>query len=345
MRIADQSGRGTSCGTRANRPQALVCCLIGTLALAAAPAGATAWQLPWTTSRLTDTAWGELDPVVSPDGTKILYTHVLPGRYDIYQVNSDGSGPHDLVANSSQMASYTVDGTHVLYDRWLDGGIFKIPVAGGPSTLVIDTQREPCTRPNELPNGCIVFERWWTVPMSIWVADPQDPGHLVRIADHAEDRQQPRVSPCGRYVAYHSQAGDGTPQDIFLWDLGLEQETRLTFEPEPQGFPSFSPDGEWLAYQSREDGGERFDIWMLSVSDPRTRYQLTDGGVDGLLDCCHPAFDPSFPDNSRIVFVNWPWGQELSADLWEARGLPIPEPTTSALLALALLPLVRRRRP
>ena len=183
LRIADQSGRGTSCGTRANRPQALVCCLIATLALAAAPAGATAWQLPWTTSRLTDTPWGELDPVVSPDGTKILYTHVLPGRYDIYQVNSDGSGPHDLVANSSQMASYTVDGTHVLYDRWLDGGIFKIPVAGGTSTLVIDTQREPCTRPNELPNGCIVFERWWTVPMSIWVADPQDPSHLVRIAD------------------------------------------------------------------------------------------------------------------------------------------------------------------
>lgn len=126
------------------------------------------WLLDLTqgrTVRVTDSPADEEAPVVSPDGTEILYASNENGVYDLYRIPSTSSGPGELVYQSSQ-------DKHP-YDWSIHGRIAF-------SVFAEQTRRD------------------------IWLLDSigsTEPRVAVRTTA-SED--QPRFSPDGRWLAYRS---------------------------------------------------------------------------------------------------------------------------------------------
>jgi hypothetical protein len=89
--------------------------------------------------------WGA-EPAFNPAGTKIAYSSGGYGEVQgIYVMDSDGSGSHLVVSGpgyptpKGERASQPVfshDGSEIAYIR--DGAIYRVPSAGGPSTLAVD---------------------------------------------------------------------------------------------------------------------------------------------------------------------------------------------------------------
>lgn len=275
----------------------------------------------WVPRQLTFTPdWSEGDPVVSPNGAEIAFTWASGGQYQIHKINSLGIGPEQVLASDSIVPSYTRDGRHILYPNPALSslqGFWRMDTDGGNKMLATPVPSS-VQMANELPDGRLVFLRYISVPMSVWIADA-DGGNLRQISS-GDDKQQPRVSPDGRYVVYNSQDEWGYPFDLFRYDLITGIETQLTFEPAAQGYPAFSPDGQWIVYQSREDGGSWFDIWIMSANDPSIRRQLNNDPLDSM----YPQFRP---DGSGIVYSAV---MDLrQTDFWELQRVEPPSTWTS----------------
>ena len=63
----------------------------------------------------------------------------------------------------------------------------------------------------------------------------------------------PRLSPDGTRIALLVAEGE---QDIWIWDLGRETLTRLTFSPRIDTSPVWSPDGRTVFFASQQEGAD-----------------------------------------------------------------------------------------
>ncbi|HPD17201.1 MAG TPA: PEP-CTERM sorting domain-containing protein [Planctomycetota bacterium] len=293
------------------------------LACYAAPhAHAGLMEAAWVPRQLTFTPdWSEGDHAHAPNGAEIAFTWSSGGQYQIHKVNSLGIGPQQVLASDSISPGYTRDGRHILYPNPAPSslhGFWRMDTDGANKMLATPVPFAVQVA-NELPDGRLVFLRYISVPMSVWIADA-DGGNLRQISS-GDDKQQPRVSPNGRYVVYNSQDEWGIPFDLFKYDLLTAVETQLTFEPAAQGYPAFSPDGQWIVYQSTEDGGPWSDIWIMSASDPTLRRQLNNDPWNSL----YPQFRP---DGSGIVYSVVV--DRRQADFWELQRVEPPSTWTSS---------------
>jgi serine/threonine-protein kinase len=64
------------------------------------------------------------------------------------------------------------------------------------------------------------------------------------------DYGRPRLSPDGRRLAI--EVGDGPSQDIWVYDLGRDAMTRVTFDGKVNQGPIWSPNGRYIVYGSQE---------------------------------------------------------------------------------------------
>jgi serine/threonine-protein kinase len=70
----------------------------------------------------------------------------------------------------------------------------------------------------------------------------------------------PRISPDGTRVAIEI---DDQEDDIWTWDFGRQSLTRLTFSPEPDGYPVWSPDSRRVIFASAARGPVNL-FWQAS---------------------------------------------------------------------------------
>lgn len=311
----------------------------------------TIFDQPWAAQALTNApSVGELRPMFSPDGSRIVYwgMYVPNERAEIEQVDSvSGSIIPMPTVVAGGTPSYTSDKTGItgiLYYRGQNPGdapdIWKANLDGsGQLPLWSQDGNEQVPNQLPLPDRRIIYQHHY--PMDIWLATPNANESewtcSILYGSSKGDRQQPRVSSDGQYATYNSQAADGTPYDIFRCDIETGIETQLTFDAAQQGYPSFSPDRKWIVYQSKEDGGPYFDIWVTDAATGAKRYQLTNDTTDSL----YPQFDPAHPDGSRIVYSRGPWGESPNTDLWQLNA--VPEPFSMAFMASAFVGVIAYR--
>lgn len=302
-----------------------------TLLLGASTVAMASPFVPELHRQLTNLDMPQLYPSPNPSGTEIVFTGEPGGASDIYMINANGSNLRQLTTGGrSDTPTFTRDGKGILYGyNGLDADwdIWRMK-ADGTAKVALTSAGPHDAIPNELPDGRIVFHKWY--PISVWLMNGDGSGqHAISIV---ADAAEPRVSPDGRYVVYASQDPAGTPFDVYLYDLQNSVERRLTNESASQGYPSFSPDGNWIVYQSKEDGGDYYNIWVMDTNGGN-RQQITFEDVD-------QRFPQFMPNGNAIIYAAREDGGAY-ADLWQ---VPVPEPATLILCTAGAVGVLRRRR-
>lgn len=211
-------------------------------------------------------------PKWSPDGTEILYTTFIHSNPDVflYSLNGARRRPVSQRQGLNSAAAFSPDGSRIaltmsrgeiphlyLIDR--SGAILK-RLTSGPSNN---------TSPSFAPNGQeIVF-------VSDRAGNPQlyimglDGGNQRRITTEGFC-DSPAWSPRGDKIAFTMRrSGRGSTFDIYVYDLGTGQITRLTQDERHNENPSWSPDGRFLVFSTTRSGKKELYIIAADGSSQR----------------------------------------------------------------------------
>jgi Tol biopolymer transport system component len=165
-----------------------------------------------------DTVYSTLDrllnPVLSPDGRRIVFAATKPDHVEIWQKS--------------------------LSD-----------VAAAPSPLLSSTHSE--MNPQYSPDGqSIAYHSTRTGASEIWIAD-RDGGNQRRLTySNARTTATPRWSPDGKWIAFESnQSGPG---DVYVVPSTGGQSRRITNGPALDAIPRWSRDGQYIYFVSYRTG-------------------------------------------------------------------------------------------
>lgn len=203
--------------------------------------------------RLTDNSAMDLDPDVSGDGRKVVFSsdreHVGWGNaWEIYTINADGTG--DLARLTSNDTAdtepaFSPDGQRIAFVRGAD--IYTMTADGNSMNQLTDNTAWE-TGPVFSPDGQkIAFTRTVDGNVDIYTMNARDGSDVRRLTeDPAEDRD-PDFSPDGQKIAFASHrdgpyqiytmnANDGTDEDVLATTTSNDVD------------PSYSPDGGKIAF-------------------------------------------------------------------------------------------------
>jgi serine/threonine protein kinase/Tol biopolymer transport system component len=227
-------------------------------------------------TRLTDDEGRELYPSLSPDGRTFVYVKAVDGQMDIFfRRREDGSTPVNLTAGSPEndtQPAISPDGRSIAFQSERDGGgIFVMPVQGGPARRVSDVGFNPAWSPNSrelaVATEGIIDPGMRKSESEIWTLDTVS-GLRRRLV--ADDGVQPSWSPHGWRIAYWGVPA-GSARRI-LWTVSSEggKPSKLLDDGSSNWNPVWSPgspEGAWLYFGSDRSGS--LNLWRLSI-DERT---------------------------------------------------------------------------
>ena len=176
--------------------------------------------------------------MVSPDGTKIVFTSDRGGDLDIWVMNSDGTHERQL--------------THTLgYDGgpwWSPDGSMICYRAYHPETATEVTDYKSLLKQHLI--------RPTTLDLYVMNADGS---HQRRITDDKKDNIAsfaPSWTHDGRGLLFGSNRDDPKRRMFDIYKIGLDGKglERITYGGQFDGFPNFSPDGRRIVWASNRNG-------------------------------------------------------------------------------------------
>ena len=190
--------------------------------------------------RITDNPKYDAEPVVSPDGGRIVFGSQREGDFDVYIMNADGSAVRRLTDRFGYDGGpwFSPDGTKIVWRAW------------HPQT------EEEIARWREAMEKDYIL----AVPLDLWVMDA-DGGNKRRITSNGATNWAPSWHPDGRRIIFSSNMDDwredigafGHNFELYLIRIdgtGLE---RLTFNDVFDSFPMFSHDGRKVVFASNRN--------------------------------------------------------------------------------------------
>ncbi len=196
-----------------------------------------------TATRLTSGMAMDLEPVFSPDGTRILFVSDRSGNKNLWMIDADGSNPRPVTTERGDFhfddPEWSPDGEYVLVRK---------NEAGSPSA-----GRQP-----------------WLIHLS--------GGTGMELAEDAEGIGF-RWGPNGRYVYFRGTEsrgvvglrGNGMPEraQIMRLDRRTGDIAAITTVPSGGARPAISPDGEWMAYVADVDAMSGLRLRNLVTAEDR----------------------------------------------------------------------------
>ncbi|WP_158887932.1 amidohydrolase family protein [Amycolatopsis anabasis] len=235
-------------------------------------------------------------PAFSPDGRTLSYVRVTGPRTELVagdRVLTTGEDVYPFAASwlSTRELLYTADGR--IRRRALDGGAAAVAfTAAVPITARRYRRRDPFDRSDRArpvrgiaspvlsPDGTTIAFRalnaLWLLPIG------GRPRAIVRDGYFCSD---PDWAPDGRSLVYASDRA-GTA-NLWRYDLGAGESTRLTDLPNAQLTPRWSPDGTRIAYQD-ESGA----TWVL---------ELAGGAVTQVLPALYQPGRPTWSPDGNVL--------------------------------------------
>jgi TolB protein len=186
---------------------------------------------------------GDVDPVYSPDGSRIAWVHYSGSNGEIYVANADGSNRINLSNHSNLETSptWSPDGMQIAYTRYVG--------ADHPE---------------------------------IFVRKSDGSGTATQLTSNASlpycKSHSPKWSPNAERIGYI--CGLKIYAEVYFMNSDGTSKTRVTVDDEyhkEDGALAWSPDGSLLAYTKWNRKHTKGDIYTKYIFDGSTPNQLTDG--------------------------------------------------------------------
>jgi TolB protein len=225
-----------------------------------------------------------LSPRISPDGSRIAFSAMGNGGWDIKMFSLDLNRlvtfPHFSGTNLSP--AWSSDGLKLAFSssRSGDPEIYVTNASGGELKRVTDTHG-PDVSPvwNPKTNAQIAWVSGRTGLPQIYTMEG-DGTNVQRMTDQGY-AVSPSWSPNGQFLAFawvrHYGPGEPGASDIYLMDVATKQWVQLTHDGGRNDFPSWSPDSRHIVFQSNRSGS--LQIWTM-LADGTNQKQLTTKGTN-----------------------------------------------------------------
>ena len=267
----------------------------------------TPTPIPVPTATPTHTPTPTATPTPVPAWERIAFTSNRDGigDWEIYVMNSDGSGMTQLTDNKAWDGgpSWSPDGRRIAFtsnrhDNFTASQDFDIYVMNSDGSGVTRLTNSGGIGSSWSPDGRRVAftssrDGNFTSSGNLDIFVMNSDGSVVtRLTDNEALDSGPSWSPDGERIAFSSdREGDW---EIFVMNADGSGVTRLTDNEALDSSPSWSPDGERIAFSSNRDGD--WEIFVMNADG---------SGVTRLTDNSTNDTDPSWsPDGRRIVFLS-----------------------------------------
>ena len=223
--------------------------------------------------RLTDSTDHEIEPTISPDGTRIAFarTRAAPRGQDIYVMAVDGADAQRITYMEDSIAmspDWSPDGSEIIFYATQTSRfhIFSVSPEGG------DVRELPGGNQNDLmpdwsPDGSqIVFvsDRDGRADLYVMAADGSN---QERLTDSMGDEQRPRWSPDGQTIVF--QADYETHRELYRLVVETGEIEQLTSGGAESEMPAWSGDGRLIYYTHQEQEGHNLYVLDLEQQEPR----------------------------------------------------------------------------
>ena len=264
--------------------------------------------------------------VVFESNGAVVWVHGLPSARGALVVTTDNALhvvdlrdlSSDVILEGVVRAWYTPTG-HVVYVRE-DGALFAVPfdldaleLRGSAIPLFEGVRTTGATADMHLAaDGTLLYAEGGSVGASrapVWLS--RDGPEEVLDPALSGTFGAPAISPDGRKIAIeYNSPGEGTPQDIWVYDLDQQTFSRLTFEGAFNRYPFWNPDGSEIGFSSDRDGLPALYARPADLSGD-TRLLLADPD-----DALHEG--SWTPDGRRLVYRRGSVLTNGILDLWQA---------------------------
>ena len=274
----------------------------------ASPAeSADGWSAP---IQLTSNSASDNDPCISGDGTKIAFSSYVDGDYEIFVVNSDGSGLMQLTSNTANDYDPSIcgDGSKIAFwsSMYRDTEIFVVN-SDGTGFLMLTMNSAFDDSASICGDGSkIAFHSTMDGDAEIFVINSDGSG-LTQITHDWAPQFNPSISGDGSKIAFRGIPSlEDTDYEIFVINYDGTGSLQLTNNNVDDWNPSISADGTKVAFSSNVYGDS--EIFVVN-SDGTGLTQLTsntahDGAPCISGDSSKIAFESDVDGDSEIFVVN-----------------------------------------
>lgn len=226
-------------------------------------------SLPLT--RLTNHAWDDIDPSISPDGRQIAYSSRENGYWDLFLLDLSTGKTTRLTDSAEYKASptWSPDGQWLAYEDYHNDHLeIFIQSTSDPSQAAIQltddqsSDYSPCWSPQ---GRQVAYVSDQSGAPEIWVADlNKTEDKFNRISrDPTSSAAHPAWSPDGNQLAWSMTAGGIS--DLFVWNSQKPDEpARMVGNGD---WPVWAPSGDLLASRTQMPNQSYLIVYQIASGD------------------------------------------------------------------------------
>jgi Tol biopolymer transport system component/DNA-binding winged helix-turn-helix (wHTH) protein len=224
---------------------------------------------------------GDAHPAVSPDQKTVAFVRASTlARNEIYAVDLSGKHLRQLTNDGKGVfgsVMWAPDGKHILFGRPDPGGLWQVPIDGGP---IESAASFPNLGSLSRDGRLMAYYTLLYTPVNTWQVRLKSPGgrvlSLKQITTASLYEDSPQLSPDAKQLAIRSFRGSLGG----LWKSDIEGNNYVLLQEPKAGFlgsPHWSPDAKWIAMDYRP--GHHSQIYLVD-SEGRNFHALTSGDYE-----------------------------------------------------------------
>lgn len=272
-------------------------------------------------------------PMLSPDGSKILFESNRTGNAAIYVMDADAKNLKQLTNNTApnHCPIWSPDGKKIVFASERDNGDSEIYVmnADGSEQRNLSRQAGDDSHPHWSPDGeRVVFNSARSTPdlkadwakqfheiftMKFDGSDVKQLTHLKTVSTY------PSFSPDGKFICFRSVTNDPAfrwdltsaerNSEVFVMNVDGTNPVNLTKNAAYDGWPMWSPDGKKIVFSSNRAGPANIGQLYLINRGGTGLQQITDGPGSFV--------QPSWSPDGNKIFAHQHWETEEFGNLVE----------------------------